>query len=162
MATLNTQRYIDRDSGALFTPRTDADTIKVMVKSGQWRPATEGDLEAHASKVTAVREARATRALTRATEAATIKASAEAAAQRALANVKAEAVAEAKPAKETKSETAKPAPEKPDAKPAPERPSRGASLAAWADFAKAVNFGHPEGASRDEIRDAYEAEHPAE
>jgi hypothetical protein len=44
----------------------------------------------------------------------------------------------------------------------PERPSRGASLAAWTDFAKSVGFQHDEKASRDEIRDAYEAEHPAE
>lgn len=43
-----------------------------------------------------------------------------------------------------------------------ERPSRGASLAAWVDFAKAVKFEHADGASRDEIRDAYEAAHPAE
>lgn len=49
-----------------------------------------------------------------------------------------------------------------DGKGAPERPSRGASLAAWAEFAKAVGFEHDEKASRDEIRDAYEAAHPAE
>lgn len=161
---LNTQRYVDRDSGALFTPRTDADTIKVMIKSGQWREATESDLEAHAFKVTAAREARATRELARATEAATFKAFAEAAAQRALANAKAEVTP--KPAEEVKPETAKPTQADPPASPpqtppAAERPSRGASLAAWADFAKAVSFEHAEGASRDEIRDAYEAAHPA-
>lgn len=43
-----------------------------------------------------------------------------------------------------------------------ERPSRGASLAAWTEFAKAAGFEHDEKASRDEIRDAYEAAHPAE
>jgi hypothetical protein len=43
-----------------------------------------------------------------------------------------------------------------------ERPSRGASLAAWAGFADTVGFTYPEGATRDQIRDAYEAEHPAE
>lgn len=48
--------------------------------------------------------------------------------------------------------------------PAPtlERPSNGAPLTAWVDFAKAVGFEHPEGAKRDEIRDAYNAAHPAE
>jgi hypothetical protein len=45
---------------------------------------------------------------------------------------------------------------------APERPSRGASLASWAEFAKAVKFEHADGATRDEIRDAYEAAHPVE
>lgn len=50
----------------------------------------------------------------------------------------------------------------PQGQPAPERPSRGASLAAWVEFAQAVKFEHAEGASRDEIRDAYEAAHPAE
>lgn len=45
---------------------------------------------------------------------------------------------------------------------APERPSRGASLASWAEFADAVGFKYPEDATRDQIRDAYEAEHPAE
>jgi len=44
----------------------------------------------------------------------------------------------------------------------PQRPSRGASLASWVDFAKAVGFEHDADASRDQIRDAYEAEHPAE
>jgi hypothetical protein len=45
---------------------------------------------------------------------------------------------------------------------AAEVPSRGASLAAWAGFADTVGFTYPEGATRDQIRDAYEAEHPAE
>jgi hypothetical protein len=43
-----------------------------------------------------------------------------------------------------------------------DRPTRGASLAAWAGFADTVGFTYPDGATRDQIRDAYEAEHPAE
>lgn len=71
----------------------------------------------------------------------------------------AQSVHEPKPTGEPKTN---PVPQPAPSGTAPERPSRGASLAAWAEFAKAVKFEHAGGASRDEIRDAYEAAHPAE
>ena len=39
-------RYINPESGAVFVPNVDAESIKAQVKAGAWRPATNAEVSA--------------------------------------------------------------------------------------------------------------------
>lgn len=121
------KKFYTGPDGAIFVPRVDDATIKVMVKSGEWKPATPDALVAHAEKVAKAQEARASRAIGRATEVARVKAVAEAAAQAAIKAASTPEVAG--------------------------EPRGNGSTKEWAAYAASLGVEVPDGATRDEIKD---------